>query len=288
MSAPTETALGLTESRSAAGRALKVLTYLLVLVVFAGPLLALLVSAFNHVKDPTQLSVVPSDPTVDNFTVAFDQGVLTYLLNSFFVVGFGLLLQVAVSVLAGYALARKRFRGMTLAFVAILATLMLPEEILAIPLSVILADLPVVHINLIGSLAGMIVPVGAWAFSILVMTEFMKEVPKELEEAARIDGAGDLRIFAQIILPMCKPALGVIGVFGFTMIWDQYLLPLLVATDSTSYTLPLALRTLRVDPLVTPGVVMAASLLALLPSVIVFLFFQRSFVHGLSSGALKG
>ncbi|MFE5947512.1 carbohydrate ABC transporter permease [Streptomyces sp. NPDC056480] len=288
MSAPTETALGLTESRSAAGRALKVLTYLLVLVVFAGPLLALLVSAFNHVKDPTQLSVVPSDPTVDNFTVAFDQGVLTYLLNSFFVVGFGLLLQVAVSVLAGYALARKRFRGMTLAFVAILATLMLPEEILAIPLSVILADLPVVHINLIGSLAGMIVPVGAWAFSILVMTEFMKEVPKELEEAARIDGAGDLRIFAQIILPMCKPALGVIGVFGFTMIWDQYLLPLLVATDSSSYTLPLALRTLRVDPLVTPGVVMAASLLALLPSVIVFLFFQRSFVHGLSSGALKG
>ncbi|MEU2074838.1 carbohydrate ABC transporter permease [Streptomyces sp. NPDC013489] len=288
MSAPTETALGLTESRSAAGRTLKVLTYLLVLVVFAGPLLALLVSAFNHVKDPTQLSVVPSDPTVDNFAVAFDQGVLTYLLNSFFVVGFGLLLQVAVSVLAGYALARKRFRGMTLAFVAILATLMLPEEILAIPLSVILADLPVVHINLIGSLAGMIVPVGAWAFSILVMTEFMKEVPKELEEAARIDGAGDLRIFAQIILPMCKPALGVIGVFGFTMIWDQYLLPLLVATDSSSYTLPLALRTLRVDPLVTPGVVMAASLLALLPSVIVFLFFQRSFVHGLSSGALKG
>ncbi|MGW6415008.1 carbohydrate ABC transporter permease [Streptomyces sp. NPDC055055] len=288
MSAPTETALGLTESRSAAGRALKVLTYLLVLVVFAGPLLALLVSAFNHVKDPTQLSVLPSDPTVDNFAVAFDQGVLKYLLNSFFVVGFGLLLQVAVSVLAGYALARKRFRGMTLAFVAILATLMLPEEILAIPLSVILADLPVVHVNLIGSLAGMIVPVGAWAFSILVMTEFMKEVPKELEEAARIDGAGDLRIFAQIILPMCKPALGVIGVFGFTMIWDQYLLPLLVATDSSSYTLPLALRTLRVDPLVTPGVVMAASLLALLPSVIVFLFFQRSFVHGLSSGALKG
>ncbi|MFE3381275.1 carbohydrate ABC transporter permease [Streptomyces anulatus] len=288
MSAPNETALGLTESRGVAERVLKAVTYLLVLLVFAGPLLALLVGAFNHVKDPTQLSIVPNDPTLENFTVAFDQNVLTYLLNSFFVVGFGLLLQVAVSVLAGYALARKRFRGMSFAFVAILATLMLPEEILAIPLSVVLSDLPVIHVNLIGSLAGMIVPVGAWAFSILVMTEFMKEVPRELEEAARIDGAGDLRIFAQIILPMCRPALGVIGVFGFTMIWDQYLLPLLVATDSSSYTLPLALRTLRVDPLVTPGVVMAASLLALLPSIIVFLLFQRSFVHGLSSGALKG
>ncbi|MEU9318708.1 MULTISPECIES: carbohydrate ABC transporter permease [unclassified Streptomyces] len=288
MNAPTETALGLTESRSTGGRILKAVTYLLVLTVFAGPLLALLVSAFSQVKDPTQLSVIPSGATLDNFRIAFDQGVLAYLLNSFFVVGFGLLLQVAVSVLAGYALARKVFPGMTLVLVAILATLMLPEEILALPLSVILSDLPVVHFNLIGTLAGMIVPLGAWGFSILVMTEFMKDVPRELEEAARIDGAGDLRIFAQIILPMCKPALGVIGVFGFTMIWDQYLLPLLVSTDSSSYTLPLALRTLRIDPAVTPGVVMAASLLALLPSVIVFLFFQRSFVHGLSSGALKG
>ncbi|MFI9561376.1 carbohydrate ABC transporter permease [Nonomuraea endophytica] len=284
----SETALGLKENATPAGRVTKLVIYSLVLVVFAGPLLALLVSAFNHVSDPTQLSLVPTSPTLDNFTVAVDQGVLKYLLNSFLVVGFGLLLQVTVSVLASYALARKRFRFMSLVFVAILATLMLPEEILAIPLSIILADVPVIHVNLIGTLAGMIVPLGAWAFSILVMTEFMKDVPRELEEAARIDGAGELRIFAQIILPMCKPALGVIGVFGFTMIWDQYLLPLLVAQDSSSYTLPLALRTLRIDPIVTPGVVMAASLLALLPSVIVFLFFQRSFVHGLSSGALKG
>ncbi|MFJ6461052.1 carbohydrate ABC transporter permease [Streptomyces sp. NPDC091387] len=127
---------------------------------------------------------------------------------------------------------------MTLVLVAVLATLMLPEEILALPLSLILSDLPVLHFNLIGTLAGMIVPLGAWGFSILVMTEFMKDVPRELEEAARIDGAGDLRIFAQIILPMCKPALGVIGVFGFTMIWDQYLLPLLVSTDSSSLHAP--------------------------------------------------
>ncbi|MEU7891225.1 carbohydrate ABC transporter permease [Nonomuraea sp. NPDC049152] len=288
MSAASETALGLKESTTPAGRLVKLVIYALVLVVFAGPLLALLVSAFNHVSDPTQLSVVPSSPTLDNFTVAVDQGVLKYLLNSFFVVGFGLLLQVVVSTLASYALARKKFPFMTLVFVAILATLMLPEEILAIPLSLILSDLPLLHINLIGTLAGMIVPLGAWAFSILVMTEFMKDVPRELEEAARIDGAGEFRIFAQIILPMCRPALGVIGVFGFTMIWDQYLLPMLVASDSSTYTLPLALRTLRIDPIVTPGVVMAASLLALLPSVIVFLFFQRSFVHGLSSGALKG
>ncbi|GAA0945170.1 carbohydrate ABC transporter permease [Kribbella koreensis] len=288
MSAATETALGLTERTGPVAKAIKFVVYAGLFVIFAGPLLALLVSSFNHVSDPTQLSILPKSPTLDNFRVAFDHGVLRYLANSFFVVGFGLLLQVAVSVLAGYALARKKFRFMTLVMVAILATMMLPEEILALPLTLVLADLPLVHLNLMGTLAGMIVPLGAWAFSILVMTEFMKDVPPELEEAARIDGAGEFRIFGQIILPLCKPALGVIGVFGFTMIWDQYLLPLLVATNSDAYTLPLALRTLRIDPVVTPGVVMAASLLALLPSVMVFLFFQRSFARGLTAGALKG
>jgi multiple sugar transport system permease protein len=273
MSAATETALGLTERTGLGAKLIKAVVYTGLFVVFAGPLLALLISSFNHVSDPTQLSVIPRSPTLDNFRIAFDHGVLRYLLNSFFVVGFGLLLQVAVSVLAGYALARKVFPLMTLVMVAILATMMLPEEILALPLTLVLGDLPLLHLNLMGTLAGMIVPLGAWAFSILVMTEFMKDVPRELEEAARIDGAGELRIFAQIILPLCKPALGVIGVFGFTMIWDQY---------------PLALRTLRIDPVVTPGVVLAASLLALLPSVLVFLFFQRSFARGLTSGALKG
>ncbi|WP_341977639.1 carbohydrate ABC transporter permease [Microbacterium sp. LTA6] len=288
MTAGTDTALGLTESRTIVGIGVKVLLYAVVVALFAGPLLALLSGAFSEVTDPTELSIIPNRPTLENFSVAFDFGVLGYLMNSFFVVGFGLLLQVIVSVLAGYALARKKFRFSALALVAILATMMLPDEILALPLSILLADIPFLHINLMGTLAGMIVPIGAWAFSILVMTEFMKDVPLELEEAARIDGASELRVFAQIIVPLCKPAIGVIGVFGFTMIWDQYLLPLLVSTSSDTYTLPLALRTLRIEPEVTPGVVMAASLLALAPSVIVFLLFQRSFARGLTSGALKG
>jgi multiple sugar transport system permease protein len=288
MSVGTDTALGLTESRTVVGIAVKVVIYAVVVALFAGPLIALLSGAFSEVSDPTDLSVIPNRPTLENFAIAFDFGGLGYLANSFFVVGFGLLLQVIVSVLAGYALARKKFRFSALVMVAILATMMLPEEILALPLSILLADLPVVHLNLMGTLAGMIVPLGAWAFSILVMTEFMKDVPLELEEAARIDGASELRVFAQIIVPLCKPALGVIGVFGFTMIWDQYLLPLLVSQSSDTYTLPLALRTLRIEPEVTPGVVMAASLLALAPSVIVFLLFQRSFARGLTSGALKG
>ncbi|MEV5495163.1 carbohydrate ABC transporter permease [Nonomuraea fuscirosea] len=283
-----DSALGLESRRGPLATTGKVLIYGAMVVVFTGPLIGLLMSAFNKTLDPTSFSLWPDEFTLENFIKAQDKNVYLYLLNSFIVVGFGLLLQVLVSVFAAYSLARKKFRGMTFVMLLMLATMMLPEEIIAIPLSLVLADMPLLHVNLIGTYAGMILPVGAWGFSILVMTEFMKEVPVELEEAARIDGAGELRIFATIILPLCRPALGVIGVFGFTMIWDQYLLPLIVAPQSDMWTLPVALRSLRSDEEVGIGVLLAASLLALLPSIIAFLAFQRQFMRGLTSGAVKG
>ncbi|MGI5282913.1 carbohydrate ABC transporter permease [Nonomuraea polychroma] len=283
-----DSALGWESRRGPVAITGKVIVYGLMVIVFTGPLVGLLMSAFSKTLDPTSFSLWPDEFTLENFVQAQDKNVYLYLLNSFIVVGFGLLLQMLVSVFAAYSLARKKFRGMTFVMLLMLATMMLPEEIIAIPLSLVLADMPVFHTNLIGTYAGMILPVGAWGFSILVMTEFMKEVPVELEEAARIDGAGELRIFATIIVPLCRPALGVIGVFGFTMIWDQYLLPLIVAPESDMWTLPIALRSLRSDEEVGIGVLLAASLLALLPSIIAFLAFQRQFMRGLTSGAVKG
>ena len=283
-----DTALGLGSARGPLAVAFKILLYGVLIFLFAGPLILLLVSAFSPVTDPTRLTLIPHSLTLANFTTAFHLGVLRYLANSLIVVGGGLLLQILVSVSAAYALARKQFPGLRLVLLLILSTMMLPEEILAIPLSLVLADVPVIHVNLVGTLAGMIVPLGAWAFSILVMTEFMKEVPLELEEAARIDGAGDLRIFWSVILPLCRPALGVLGIFGFSMIWDQYMLPLLVARDPHQFTLALALRSLRADESVGTGVLIASALLALLPSVLTFLALQRQFMRGLTSGAIKG
>ncbi|GAA2648433.1 MULTISPECIES: carbohydrate ABC transporter permease [Nonomuraea] len=283
-----DSALGLEAKKGPLATTGKVLVYSVMVLVFTGPLVGLLVSAFSKTLDPTSFSLWPDEFTLENFTQAADKNVYLYLFNSFVVVGFGLALQMIVSVFAAYSLARKKFRGMTFVMLIMLATMMLPEEIIAIPLSLVLADMPLIHANLINSYAGMILPVGAWGFSILVMTEFMKEVPVELEEAARIDGAGELRTFFTIILPLCKPALGVIGVFGFTMIWDQYLLPLIVANESSHWTLPIALRSLRSDEEVGIGILLAASLLALLPSVIAFLAFQRQFMRGLTSGAIKG
>jgi multiple sugar transport system permease protein len=281
------TVLGLRARRGPVAVLFKLVLYAAIAIVFSGPLLALLVGAFSKVSDPTKFSLLPHGFTLENFVVAGDRSVYKYLLNSLVVVGFGLLLQMVVSIFASYALARKRFRGAALVMLFILATMMLPEEVIAIPLSVVLSDIPVLHVNLIGTYLGMILPLGAWGFSIIVMTEFMRDVPVDLEEAARIDGAGELRVFWSVVLPLCRPALGVIGVFGFTMIWDQYLLPLIVAREPSQFTLPIALRTLRADDQVGVGVLLAAALLALLPSVVAFLLFQRQFNRGLAAGALR-
>ncbi|WP_329429953.1 carbohydrate ABC transporter permease [Streptosporangium sp. NBC_01495] len=267
---------------------LRVLLYAIVLVVFCGPLVSVFAGAFDNAADPSKMSLYPRDPTLENFQVAAEQGLWRYFFNSVVIAGGALLLQVSVSVFAAYALARRRFRGQALVLLAILSTMMLPEEVIAIPLSLVIGDLPVLGLDLRGTVLGVILPLGGWGFSIFVLSEFMKEIPRQLEEAARCDGASELRIFGQIILPLCKPGIGVIVIFGFNMIWDQYLLPLIVARTPDDYTLTVALASLRSDPLVGPGALLAGALLALLPSLIVYLAFQRAFLSGLVAGAVKG
>lgn len=289
VSARLDTALGWSTARDAyAGRAIRIVLCVLAVLVFTGPLITVFSGAFDVNRDPTQLSVLPSDPTLRNYAEAGARNLWGYFANSLFVAGGALLLQLLVSVFAAYAMARKKFRGQAVVLLVILTTMMLPEEVIAIPLSLVIGDLPVVGLDLRGTLLGVILPLGAWGFAIFVMTEFMKEIPVELEEAARVDGAGELRIFARIILPLCRPALAVIAVFGFTMIWDQYLLPRIVADDPTDYTLTVALADLRSDIEVGPGIVLAGALLALVPSLVVYLSLQKSFLRGITTGAVKG
>ncbi|GLZ34130.1 sugar ABC transporter permease [Lentzea sp. NBRC 105346] len=284
-----DTALGWNTSRDAwLSRGIRILLCAGALIFFTGPLLVIFSGAFDNNHDPTKLSVLPNSPSLINFVVAGQNKIWHYLTNSLVIAGGALLLQIAVSVFAAYALARKKFRGQAIVLLAILTTMMLPEEVIAIPLSLVIGDLPLVHVSLKGTLLGVILPLGAWGFSIFVMTEFMKEIPLELEEAAKVDGAGEMRVFLQIILPLCRPALGVIAVFGFNMIWEQYLLPLIVAADPSDYTLTVALLSLRSDDQVGPGIVLAGALLALVPSLLVYLSLQKSFLRGITTGAIKG
>lgn len=282
-----DTALGWSP-RPGPALVLRVLLCALAVFVFAAPFLVIISGAFSENAQASQLSLIPGDATMENFSVASDRGVWDYFANSLIIAGGGLLLQMTVSVLAAYALARRRFRGRALVAGLFLMTMMLPEEIIAVPLSVVLGDLPVLDVSLRGTVFGVILPVGAWGFSVLVMTEFMKEIPVEIEESARLDGVGDFRMLWQIILPLCRPALGVIGIFGYLMIWDQYLLPVIAANSPDDYTLTVALSNLRADVQVGAGVVLAGALIALVPSLIVYFCLQGSLVRGITTGATKG
>ncbi|WP_326671022.1 carbohydrate ABC transporter permease [Streptomyces canus] len=282
-----DTALGWND-RPGLAWALRILLCLIALAVFAAPFLTIFSGAFTTNPSGSSMSFLPHDSTLLNFRVAGERGIWDYLGNSLVIAGGGLLLQLVVCTLAAYALARHRFRGRALIMMLFMMTLMLPEEVIAIPLSLVLGDVPVVHLDLKGTVWGVILPLGAWGFSVMMLTEFMRDIPAEIEEAARLDGVGELRMLWQIILPLCKPALGVAGVLGFIMIWDQYLLPLIASKDPTDYTVTVALSILRTDPEVGSGVVLAGAVIALIPSLIVYLLLQRSLVTGIAAGATKG
>ncbi|NJM42901.1 MAG: carbohydrate ABC transporter permease [Brachymonas sp.] len=250
----------------------------MVMAAFSGPTLK-----------PGTLQFWPDSPTIEHFRFALvDAKAWRYLLNSCIVVVLGTLLQVSISALAAYSLARKKFPGLAWVSLAILSTMMLPEEVIAIPLYLVLGNMPVWNVSLLNSYAGMILPLGGWAFSIFVLTEFMRAIPMELEEAARVDGASEWQVFFQVILPLIKPALGTVTIFGFIMIWDQYLLPLIVVNKEHLYTLPVVLHSLRSDETVSPNAFIATTLVAMLPSILMYLTLQKSFNRGLMAGAVKG
>lgn len=267
----------------------KVAVAVVVVVVFTLPLYAIVTTALSEAPlDPGRLALWPDDFGFGNLTQAWDLGAGRAMLNSLIVVAVALPLQVGISAFAAYALARKRFRGSAVVLLVLLSTLMLPEEVIAIPLYLTLGDIPLGSGSLLDNHLGMILPLAGWAFSVFVLTEFMRAIPLELEEAAVVDGAGDVRIFFAIILPLCRPALGTCAIFGFIMIWDQYLLPLLVAQSPDLYTLPLALSSFRNNIEYGSGLTMAAALFAMVPSVLVYLALQRFLERGLTSGAVKG
>jgi multiple sugar transport system permease protein len=288
-----KTALGIRipSNRHLRGKVIQLLLCVLVLGVFLLPIWSMIATAFNGMPLKSgQISLVPREFTFANFTQAWNFGAARGLFNSLVVVAIALTLQMAASSLAAYSLARKKFRGMSIVMVLILATMMMPQEIIAIPLYLVLGQIPAPTASgsLLNSFGGLILPLVGWALPIYVLTGFMRTIPLELEEAARIDGASDIRIFLRIILPLCRPALGTCGVFGFLMIWDQYLLPLLVAQTPDMYTLTLIVTSLQSSELLGEGVRLAAAVILMVPGVIVFLALQKFFEGGLMGGSLKG
>jgi multiple sugar transport system permease protein len=272
-------------------RTLRLLGYAVALAVFLVPLWSMLATALSYAQSELGRTFLwPQGLTGNNFSTAWSYGVGRGLLNSAIMEVFGLSLQLAVSSLAAYALARKRFRGAAAVMMVIMATMMMPDEVIAIPLYLVIGKIPepFTHGTLLDSYGGLILPLVGWALPIYILTGFMKRVPRELEEAARVDGAGDLRIFLRIVLPLCKPALGTCAVFGFLMIWDQYLLPLLVVQTPSMNPLTVVVTSLQSSEELPDGVRLAAATILMIPSVLFYLCLQRLFERGLFSGSVKG
>jgi multiple sugar transport system permease protein len=207
-----------------------------------------------------------------------------WLMNSL-VVAFGMtVLTLVVSSLAGYAFARIEFPGRRVLFALVLTGLMVPEQAVFIPLHVMLAGL-----DLHNTHAALLLPHVAVPMGVFVMTQFFRAVPRELEEAAELDNAGRLKIFTRIMLPLSFPALTTLGLFTFMYAWNDFLWPLVSATDAKMYTVTVGLASIQGNFAQSEGLgsVMASAVFASAPIVLIYLIFQRYIVRGVAMGNSK-
>jgi multiple sugar transport system permease protein len=205
-----------------------------------------------------------------------------YFWNSGIVAGLITLGNLLLASLAGYSLAKFRYRGRGVLFILILSTMMLPLEVTMVPLFLIIKRL-----DWPNTYPGLIVPFLVDGFGVFLMRQYMLGIPKDLIEAARIDGASELRIFWQIVLPLCKPALAALGVFTFREAWDMYVWPLIIVTKDSLRTLPLGISLFMSSYGTSWDQLMAVAVLGTLPMILLFFFLQRAFIQGIALTGLK-
>ena len=229
------------------------------------------------------IAIVPSSISWDNFAVLWRrQPLLDWMGNSLFIAIAGVIITVFANLLCGYTFAKFRFPGRNLLFFAILGALMIPIQVILVPEFLITAWL-----GLLDSPWGVILPRAAEAFGIFMVRQFMVSIPDELIEAARLDGAGEFRIFLRVVLPLSRPIIAVLVIFTFMWRWNDFAWPLVVLTDHDAYTLPLGLNLLRGEVNPEWGQVMALALISLAPMLLIFLAFQRFLIQGIASTGLK-
>lgn len=248
------------------------------------PLLWMVAGSFKPQREAIDFppTLLPQEPTVDNYLRLFtelDFG--RYLVNTVLVVligAFGLLFMA----MAGYAFAKYRFRGKNGLFFLVLATLMIPVQVTMIPTYLILNGM-----KLTNTLVGIALPTLVSGFGVFLFRQFMSTIPDEVLEAARVDGAGEVRTFLQIVLPMSKPILAVQAVLAFITGWNSFLWPLIIASDQKLYTLSVGLALLNQQLAVDPALQMAAASIMVVPVLLVFVVFQRYVVQGFALSGLK-
>lgn len=227
---------------------------------------------------------LPGDDLLRNLTSLEETiGFSRVVLNSLGTAVVYTALSVLVSAMGGYGLAKFRFRGRGLLLAVILATMMIPFQVLLVPLFQMMAS-----IGWVDSYESIVIPFLANSFGIFLMRQAFLDFPDQLIESGRLDGAGDLRIFYRIVLPVVRPQLGALVIFTFMGQWNSFIWPLLMLTSEDKYVLPVALSHLTGLTHVDYSGLMLGALLATLPLMLVFFVFQKQFVSGLLGGAVKG
>ncbi|GIL34840.1 carbohydrate ABC transporter permease [Phycicoccus sp. DTK01] len=226
----------------------------------------------------------PQTASLDNYTQLFSRldfgGYFTNSVVVAVVVTAGNLLFCSM---LGYALAMLEFRGKRALFVIVMTTLMIPGVVTFVPLFVLVANA-----GLVDTLPGLFLPFLVSPFGVFLMRQFILGLPRDLIDAGRVDGAGELRIFARIILPLCGPALATLGILTFLGSWNNFLWPLVVAQTEDTYTLPVALALYSTGQNSTQyGLLLAGATVVVLPVLLVFMVFQRRFIEGIATTGIK-
>ena len=255
---------------------------------FFYPFLLAISTSFKPLPEIAQdpVSLIPETFTLEGYQRMQGLNVGRWMFNSAFVSVVVTLGNVVFASMAGYALARINFPGRNFVFLSILGTMMVPGIVLLIPMFIVLKQL-----GFIDSYAGLIVPKLTTAFGVFLMKQFFESIPGEIEEASRIDGASRLQMFFRVVLPMARPALIALIIFSFQGAWNDFMFPLIViSVNQDLYTLPLGLAILRggMGENLQWNAILAGSLVTTLPMAIIFVFFQRYFIEGISYSGLKG
>lgn len=256
-------------------------------LIFIAPLVYAFFSALkpNNEMFAMPPTLVGSQVKWSNFADVFTYGpFMTYIFNSFFVSIAGTLVVIVVSTMGGYAFGRLRWKGRDAVFVLFLATMMVPQEVTVIPMFIVMQWL-----GWVDTYQALIFPFAFGAFGTFLMRQFFRGIPYELEEAARVDGAGPVRTFLQIILPLSKSAVAVLAVFTFMGFWNSYLWPLIVTVDyATLGTLPVGLATFSGLTGTRWDLQMAAAIISMIPTTILVIALQKHLVKGISMAGLGG
>ncbi|AKU18769.1 ABC transporter permease [Luteipulveratus mongoliensis] len=270
-------------------RALNTLVLIGLVVGALGPILWLAKSAITPTQDTLRdpMALFPHGADFANLRTAWvDLDLRRYFMNTVVIALGSWAIQMIVATTAGYSLSILRPRFGRVIYALVLATMFVPTVVLLVPLYLTVLDVPVVHVSLVNSFWGVFLPAGASAFNVAVVKRFFDNLPREIIEAARVDGAGDFRLFWSVVLPMSRPVLGVVSVFAVLAAWKDFLWPLIVLPEPDKQ--PLSVRLPNLAPVTELDVFLAALLISAAVPIVFFLVFQRFFLRGGLEGAVKG